>query len=351
MSSTMNVTGFKYPLKFVVRPLDKVTSLSDSGNLTIPPFQREDEVWTDRQDQELIKSMIRKLKLPTIDSQKFSSGDVHLTNGQQRTVNAIRFLKGKIKIDKPKPATQKFKKDKDYYSKYGGKRFSSLPKDLQKQIKGYNLIFSETVSDDEEEERDYYIRVNTLGTNLNRAEINKANYFDTAFWKLAHSLSKKYRKFYESFHVLTDRQIGRSLDQLTTEECLVLIQQGAQSSGKLGSYYQQWGNTVPNKNEIVSELEQVYNIIKKVFPSGLARTRFNNPNNFYALVGAIHSNIKHSRKLKNPKTVNNNLTRFMSSVYNGTTAIGSKQYWETLQEGTKSKKHRQDRIRILCSKI
>ncbi len=347
---TLTSNGLEYPQELLFRPVDKVVSLWDSGKLDVSDWQREDTVWNSRQIQIFVKSTIKGKKIPVTDSQRYSADDIRLTNGQQRNINLIRFRKGKIRIEKPKPTTSKYKKDKDYYSKYGGKTFSKLPRELQNRLKTQSVPFYEAICEDETEERDYFVLVNTLGSNLNRPEINKAYFNDTAFWKLARILSKKYKKFYQQFAVLTDRQLGRSLDQLTTEELLVLMHQGAQSSSKLSSYYHAWDLNVPNKADLTDELEKVFNYIKRVYPQGLARTRFSNPNNFYALVGAVHSKIKHGR-LKSPKTVNNNLTRFMASVYNGKTATDSKRYWDTLQEGTKSKQHRKHRIEILCKKI
>ncbi len=348
---TTSITGLKNPQELLVRQLDKVVSLLDSGKMSIPIFQRKAEAWVSKQEQELAYSFINGLRLPVIDTQRFNDGSIYIDDGQQRIMNGRKLIKGKIKIDKPKPSTKKYKDRKEYFSKYGGKRFFAFPKEVQKKIKDYPISFAEEISDDENDGRDYYVRSNTLGSKINRPEINKAYYNDTAFWKLANNLSKKYRSFYFNYGVLTETKIGRSEDHLLTEECLVLIQDGAQSSGKLKAYYEQWKNQVPNKNDTVQELEKTFAYIKKVFPKGLAGSRFNNVNNFYALVGAISAKLKTTNKLKNAKTVNKTLTRFMSSVFNGRTEKQAKNYWETLQEGTKNKAHRKDRIRILCAKI
>jgi len=349
---TTRITGLKNPEDLFYRPLDKVASMYATGKMGVDPPQRPSKIWKSRPQQALIKTMIKGIRLPCVDSQRYADGFVALQDGQQRVVNAIRFLKGKLRIEKPKPSTQKYKSDKEFYLKYGGKKISSLPKDIQKKIKNYPIKFSEEISDDPKDGEDYYERVNTLGSNLNRPEISKIHNRHSALWKIGHTLSKKYGKFYFNFGILSDTQINRSQDQLLTEELLILIQNGAQSSSKLKHYYQMWNNEVPNKNDLLHDLDEIFKYIQKVYPKGLGRTRFyNNTNNFYALVGALASKFAHSQNLKNPKTVNNNLKTFMGSVFNGRTAKGSKAYWDTLQEGTKSKEHRKQRIAILCKII
>ncbi len=212
--------------------------------------------------------------------------------------------------------------------------------------------FQEEISDDIKDGEDYYRRVGTLTSNLNRAEIYKTQFRHTALWKVGSSLTRKHSKFYLNFGVLSEPQMNRMLDQLLTEELLVLISNGAQSSNKLKSYYQLWKNEVPNKNDTIEEFEQIIKYIQKVYPKGFGTTRFyTNTNNFYALVGAISAKIKTTGKLKNPTTVNNNLTRFMASVFNGKTGKDAKNYWDTLQQGTKSKQNRKQRISILCKII
>ena len=346
------ITGLRNPEELLSRPLDKVASMYATNKMGVDPPQRPDKVWKSRPIQALIKTVIKGKRLPCVDSQRYANGFIALQDGQQRVVNAIRFLKGKLRIEKPKRSTQKFKTDKDFYTKYGGKRISGLPKDIQKAIKKYPIMFSEEISDDPKDGEDYYEQVNTLGTNLNRPEINKIHYRHSALWRLAHTLSKKYGNFYYNFGVLSETQIDRSQDQLLTEELMIVLQNGAQSSSKLKAYYQLWHNEVPNKTDVVTDLDKIFKYIQKVYPKGLGKTRFNNStNNFYALVGAISAKLPPSNKLKNPNTVNNNLTRFMASVFNGRSGKDAQDYWNTLQQGTKSKANRKRRIEILCSKI
>ena len=349
---TTPITGLKNPEELIVRPLDKVASLYSSKKMDVDDYQRPNKIWKNRPQQALIKTMIKGKRLPTVDSQRYSDGRIVLQDGQQRVVNAVSFVKGKLKIEKPKSSTQKYKTDKDYYSKYGGKRFSKLPNEIQKKIKNYPIKFSEEISDDPKDGEEYFENVNTLGSNLNRPEINKIHNRNSALWRVAHALTKKYGKFYFNFGILSDTQINRSQDQLLTEELLIAIQNGAQASSKLKAYYQQWYSEVPNKIDVLSDLDKIFKYIQKVYPKGLGTTRFhNNTNNFYALVCAISAKLNASDKLKNPKTVNNNLTRFMASVFNGRSGKDAQDYWDTLQQGTKSKVQRKKRIQILCTKI
>jgi len=348
------INGHKNLEELITRTVQKVVSLITSGKInTQPEYQRKENVWNNRKTQAYLKSVIKGERTPVIDSQRYSSGDIDIQNGQQRCVTLRKFLKGKIKIEKPKPSTIKFKEDKDFYNKYGGKRFSQLTKETQRQLNNYDLGFQEEISDDVKDGEDYYRRVGTLTSNLNRAELNKTHFRHTALFKVASSLTRKHSKFYHNFGVLSEPQMNRMLDQLLTEELLILISNGAQASSKLNNYYQLWKNEVPNRNDTIEEFEEIIKYIQKVYPKGFGTTRFyTNTNNFYALVGAISAKIKNpSQKLKNPKTVNNNLTRFMASVFNGRTGKDAKDYWDTLQEGTKSKKNRKQRISILCKII
>ncbi len=348
---TTKITGLKNHEELLERSIVKVAQMKQSGKVDIPPFQRKETAWVNRQIQILIFCIINGLRIPVIDSQRFSDGSIDLIDGQQRCFNAIKFIKNKIRIDNPKTKSRKFKEHKDFYSKYGGRRFSRLPKNIQQKVKDYPLKFSEEISDDEGDGRDYYVRANTLGSKINRPEINRAYHYDTAFWKQAHNLSSKYAKFFYNSGVLTEAKIGRSEDQLLIQELLVLIRDGAQSSGKLKKYFENWRKDIPNRKETVDEMEKIFNHIQKIFPKGLVGTRFDNTNNFYALVGALSAKLKTSGKLKNPKTVNSTLTRFMGSVFNGRSERQARPYWETLQEGTKSKANRKVRISILCGKI
>ena len=141
-----------------------------------PEYQRG-VVWTPKQQQKLIDSVLRGYQLPVIylhDVKKVVAGlrreGYEIIDGQQRMESLYRFAEGAFPLLDPSDADARFPRFiADQPCPWSGRRFKDLSDDLREQFLDTELPVAFIKSDDVNEIRDLFVRLQA-GSSLNAQE-------------------------------------------------------------------------------------------------------------------------------------------------------------------------------------
>lgn len=148
----------------------------DSGQLEIPPFQRN-YVWDQVKASKLIESFLLGLPVPGVFLYKDrKTNKLAVIDGQQRILSSIRFFKNAF--------DEKIFRLKNILPRWNGKTYEELDESDKYQLD--DTVLRATVVqqlDPEDDSSIYHIfeRLNTGGINLNPMEIRKCVYFGDFF--------------------------------------------------------------------------------------------------------------------------------------------------------------------------
>ena len=149
--------------------------------ITVNTEYQRGEVWSDEQKRKLIDSILRGYQLPFFYLheivQSNSRGDtwrVHqIIDGQQRCNALDQFINGDLQLYDATDENTKlpsFLRDTEKYPcPWGGKRFKTLPEDLQERLLTTQLPVAFITEADDYEVRDLFIRLQS-GSSLNNQE-------------------------------------------------------------------------------------------------------------------------------------------------------------------------------------
>lgn len=155
----------EYTLKSL--SIQDLIHLIESNTLDLSPSYQREFIWSLSDQKELINTIYKEYPLPNLFLNKMSNGKMEMVDGQQRTRSIYRFYKNEIKFNK-----------------------SDLQKDLDHQkFLDYIIpvVYIEKAKD--EEIREFYKLINKKGKFLNNAEVQRSEFHDTNFLKLADELT------------------------------------------------------------------------------------------------------------------------------------------------------------------
>ena len=164
-----------------------------------PPYQRND-IWTTKAQQKLIETINVGWPLPNFFVLK--NGDLfEMVDGQQRSRAVLVHVKS------------------DAFQDPAAKMVSKAFLDYKLNV----TVISE-VNRARESIEEYYSLVNSSGLHLNRPELNKAEYFDTAFLALVQSLAR--HPILNSLELFSETSVDRMNDVDFVAELLTGLQCG-----------------------------------------------------------------------------------------------------------------------------
>lgn len=165
------------------RTVDALIKLMKAQMLKANPEYQRGVVWSDSQKKKLVDSLLRGYPLPLIylhhiktDVEGMKREDLEIIDGQQRLQSLYEFSEGAFKLFDPIQDDKKAKFPafiKRQPCPWGGRDFSTLPADLQKQFKDTPLNVAKIESSDINEVRDLFIRLQS-GLPLNHQETRDA---------------------------------------------------------------------------------------------------------------------------------------------------------------------------------
>lgn len=333
------------------------------GTLTIkPPYQRK-PVWATRQKCYLIESILMDLPVPEIYIQQVTSpeGDTTyaIVDGQQRTRTVLQFIGSET--DPEEQEYNKFALDKlDPNSSWRNLTFNELSDEQKKKFYGYRFAVRYLNTDNEDEVRDMFRRLNKFLTPLKPQELRNAT-FTGPFVALTVKLADN--EYWAENRIVTSVSIRRMGDIEFVSELLIGVLHGPQggSAKVLDDYYTQYEDyedEFPGQKQAKRIFDDTLELVKKIFPDIKTTNRWNNKTDFYSLFVALASLLKSKELLETGiSDVRKALEGFAQEVDRrlaGEEAKVSKstlEYVRAVEKGANDKKRRADRHLTLINVV
>ena len=242
--------------------IKKLMDIYDSGHINLnPPYQRGD-IWTLPAKKKLIESIKLKFPLPAFFVYQNENGKYEMVDGQQRTRTILGYSKG-LYPDTNKETIEQTDK-KFFYEEY--------------KIAVVTITKAKI-----EEIEDFYYRVNKFGTKLNRPEILKAQYANTALQNLVERISDSPQ--FESLELFTKSSLNRLNDMDFIGEILTLIRYGITDKKiTVDRFYNdesfKQGDAIDLEKQFFEILDDIIRF-NDIFP--IKDTRYKQRNDFYTL--------------------------------------------------------------------
>lgn len=242
-----------------------------------PPYQRN-FIWTNKDQQLLIDSILKGYPLPSFFIYKRNDGnfEYEMVDGQQRAETISRFAKGLFKSSSKKSIGEI---DKELYM-------------------SYKLNFVELSEIDENESvEEYYFLVNKRGVTLNPHETDKAYFHNSAFISLVNELMAIQE--YIDLDIFSEKVVSRMRDRGLVEELIAYLFRGITDKR----------HAVENLFESDEEVNSIRNtvtvkfsnIIKRIHTLNslkqLNQTRYAQRNDFYTFFSFVDKNLEESDSL------------------------------------------------------
>lgn len=230
-----------------------------------PPYQRN-FIWTNKDQQLLIDSILKGYPLPSFFVYKRNNGsyEYEMVDGQQRAETISRFAKGLIKSF-DKKSINDINKDSFYQYKLNFIELYDL--DLNKQ----------------ESVEEFYYLVNKRGIRLNPNEADKAYYHNSAFTSLVNELMSM--QDYIDLNIFSEKVINRMRDRGLVEELVSYLFRGITDKRITVENLFESDDEVNNKRSAIKN--QFCSVLKKMsYLNGIKpinQTRYAQRNDFYTL--------------------------------------------------------------------
>lgn len=260
----MEYTFTEFSIKQLVNLIEK-----DQIDLN-PPYQRN-FIWSSEDQKSLIDTILSGYPLPNFFLYKAKNGTYEMVDGQQRSKTIFRFIKGMITSSK----------------RTGTKKFEDVESE---QILRYRLpfiILEDIIEKDSL--REFYVLINKKGIHLNLSEVNKSEYLDTLFLKLADEVLT-YQNLI-NLDLFTEAVSKRMNDRAFVEELLSYLKLGIKEKKKSVQTIYSEDITNDEYDELKTQFYLVIDIIEqlnRVKP--INQTRYKQKNDFYTLFTFIHQN-------------------------------------------------------------
>jgi hypothetical protein len=332
------------------------------GTLEIrPPFQRK-PVWVARQKSYLIESILLGLPVPELYIQQVVSdtGDTTyaVVDGQQRIRTVLQFIG--VEDDPDEQQFTKFALDKlPPESRWYNSTFADLSGDERQRFYAYKLAVRTLNTNNDEDVRDMFRRLNKFLTPLNAQELRNAIYTGP-FIRLVEGLADN--PYWAENKIVTATQIRRMVDLQFVSELLIGVMHGPQggSARIVDDYYEQYEDfdqEFPGQKRARSRFIQTLSAIQEVLPE-LKATRWSNLADFYSLFVAMAAILRQRELTKGDKrALGRTLMQFAADVdtkLEDPDAAVSRPisvYSNNIQRGANDKVRRGERHRVLLREI
>lgn len=268
--TAVQVALYKMEYQFQEFTIEELFNLVHTNRVDLNPSYQRNFIWSLVNQRELIDTILSGYPLPAFFLYQRSNGSYEMVDGQQRTKTIYQFVKGAISSTK----------------KSGNLSFRDID---QSMFLSYRLpiIVIRNLSANESL-RDFYVLINKKGVQLNPAEVNKSEFHDTNFLRLATD-QLSYQKF-KDLNLFTEISAKRMNDRAYVEELLGYLIKGAPKDKKAAV-------TSLFTTDISEDDFQAYDaefkaVIDKIHTLNteypIANTRYRQKNDFYTLFNFVH---------------------------------------------------------------
>lgn len=246
--------------------------LIKEDRIDLKPYYQRNDIWSRRDQEELIDSIVKGYPLPSFFFYRISEGKFEMVDGQQRARTIFRFQKGEI--------TNSLKEGID---------------DIEKEeFLNYAICITEITNVNSKQElEEFYVLVNKKGKHLTTPELHKAEFAHTVFLELVEGLLTSQELM--DLNLFTESASRRMNDRNFIEELVVYLMKGIQDKKK--AIEQVYAKDISKEES--SLLEKQFNSViakigelNKLIP--ISSTRLKQRNDFYTLFNFIDAHIDES---------------------------------------------------------
>jgi len=261
-------------------PISDFIEWFDRGELKLTPWFQRRDVWSDNARSYLIDTILRNLPIPVLiirlsRDPRTGSNLREVVDGQQRLRAIFDFYNGSVNIKRI------HNEDLD------GCTFNDLSKDGRSIFLDYELAVNILTGATNAEVLDIFARLNSYTIVLNRQEKLNAK-FHGDFKTFIYRKSNDYVDYLTENRILSNKRILRMGEAELFSELVIMMLDGLQDKKKsIQSFYLEYDNSFPLKNEISNKIDEIISIIDSIFAEDLKNTYFRRPAIFYSLYGVI----------------------------------------------------------------
>lgn len=255
----------KYTISSIT--IGELIQLIDSNKVDLqPPYQRND-IWSSKDQQDLISSIIRGFPLPTFFLYQKTNGQMEMVDGQQRSRTIYRYFSKQIP---------------DKRNLFYSNNNSSL---LEYKL---SVTYIHDVDDYSDIEQ-FYVLVNKKGKHLTTPELHKAEYGRTKFMELVEILLLNQQLI--DLNLFTQASTKRMNDRNFIEELVSYLLKGIQDKKGVIEHIYEADISEDQKKAIEQEFNAIISkihILNTIKP--ISKTRFKQRSDFYTLFNFAHQN-------------------------------------------------------------
>jgi 5-methylcytosine-specific restriction endonuclease McrA len=267
------------------KTINDLVNLFENNQLNLSPaFQRE-SVWQERDRAKLVDSIIRNYPLPAIFLYRRQDEDGQLISdvidGKQRLESLLMFvgkLRGKFSTKSQLPESEEIERvDWNLLKR----------RKLQHIIMGYKIPVVE-VDGKFSDIIEVFVRINSTGKALTRAESQHAKYYRSRFLKEAARIARRHESYFSDMRILSRGQLSRMKHIEFICELMISIHQGDVINKKflLDKIMSSDSLTDVQIRKTSERTVLVLNRVRKMFPK-LYSTRFTKLADFYSLTALV----------------------------------------------------------------
>jgi len=253
----------------------------EKGELVLAPkFQRRD-IWSPKARSYLVDTIVRGKPIPKIYMRQDINPQTRRTrreivDGQQRLRTALSFIKDGFQIIKA------------HHEEFGGKYFSGLDKDTQRDILQYEFVVDLLQDMPDNEVYDLFARINTYSETLKPQELRNARWFGE-FKSSVYLLANEFVTFFEANKVFTSKQILRMSEAEFVSDLLLAIQEGISAGDKrvIDDAYKKYDDAFPDRKLHERHFRETMDVIGGILGDDLPQLIFRATRLLYPLFCAV----------------------------------------------------------------
>lgn len=324
-----------------------------------PPFQRK-PVWSDKQRNFLIESILLNIPIPEVYVQVTQADDgsqrFGVIDGQQRLRTILQFVGIESEADREAEDYNQFSLEElPVESQFKDATFVGLVPEQRKQFFSYEICVRLIHTDDRFLVEDIFKRLNKFTLPLKPQELRNATYHG-AFARLSEELADN--DYWAVNRIVSPAAIRRMTDIEMMSDLLIGLLHGPQGGAAkiIDQYYEQYeqyDEEFPDQEIVTRRFEKTLESVRKLFPDISAVSRWSNRADFYSLFVCLGTLLKANRKIKSWKALRAELEKFSAEVdaflesQSAAVRKVGKHYARAIEKGSNDRARRVDRHEAL----
>lgn len=340
------------------KTITDLINLQEKRQLNLAPSFQRDSVWKPLHRRRFIQTILDGYPVPSIFLYHDDKGTYHVLDGKQRLETIFKFAK--VRGVPREDLTVKYRlSDEEEDRLLDWKAIKKAGREAA--FRSYRVQVVE-VQGELSDIVELFVRINSTGTALSRAEVRNAKFYKKEFMRQARMLANRFRRYFEEAGIVTKAQVVRMKDIELVSELMASLANGGLINKKAAVDRAIDGEGVNGHTikRVVREFTLIMNQTRKIFPK-LKSTRFHNISEFYTLYMVMFD--LHQQKLILGDSKRNRIAQAMLQKFsNGVDDVRERQkrlkgvrpdeilytrYLLSVQQGTDALSQRKVRAEIL----